>query len=85
MQGVRHDCEPHLLQPGEYGKWKETGHWYCVPPGTGLLAGLGKHTVEEHSDGTISVMPSILVGGHDFSGLYRSWHGYLTRGVFKEC
>lgn len=48
------------------------------------LGNLERHTVREHEDGTISVVPgdgssnSILIHGHD--GL--SWHGYVDHGVF---
>jgi hypothetical protein len=52
-----------------------------------LLGNLVAHTVREHEDGTISVLPgngssnSILVRG----GEERSWHGYVSRGVLEEC
>ena len=46
------------------------------------------HHIEEHEDGTISVLSgpwgsnSILVnGGAD--GL--EWHGYIEHGIWKEC
>ena len=79
-QGVRRDIgDGELLNPGEYGKY--AGEWYGVPPETDLLAGLAKHEVIEHDDGTISVSPSILVHGY---GPERSWHGYLERGVWRE-
>jgi hypothetical protein len=52
-----------------------------------LLGNLVAHTVREHEDGTISVLPgdgssnSILVrGGED-----RSWHGYVHEGVLEDC
>lgn len=76
-----HAAEPHLLKPGQYGKWAQDGCWYAVPPGTDLLAGLAKHQVTEHDDGTISVAPSILVRG----GARGSWHGFLERGIWREC
>jgi hypothetical protein len=68
-----------LLEAGEYGKWKN-GTWYAETP-NGHGANLCRHQVTEHHDGTISVTPSILVG--DNKGPL--WHGYLTRGVWKEC
>jgi len=67
------------LQPGDYGKDVD-GVWHCWPPaepGPGCLA---KHTVVEHEDGTITVSPSILISNHK-----GSWHGYLERGVWREC
>ena len=57
------EVEPHLLKSGQYGRWTYDGNWYAVPPGTDLLAGLAKHEVIEHEDGTITVSPSIEVRG----------------------
>lgn len=57
--------------------------WFATTP-NGLLANLGGHTVREEDDGSISVKPgdgssnSILVTGADG----RSWHGYITRGLW---
>lgn len=82
MQGRRNDTE--LLQPGDYGK--VDGVWHCcAPPDTGdwvthFHGNLAKHTVVEHEDGTITVSPSILIKTH-----HGSWHGYLERGVWREC
>lgn len=67
---------PHLFNPGDYGRWE--GDWYGSSP-NGLLAGLRNHQITEHEDGTITVSPSILVRGED------EWHGYLERGVWREC
>jgi hypothetical protein len=65
------------LNPGEYLLNKD-GTWYAETP-TGLLAWLKNHQVIENEDGTISVTPSILVTGET------TWHGYLTKGIWKEC
>jgi hypothetical protein len=79
--------EPDFLHriaqtPGAYGE-AAPGHWYATTP-NGLFGNLGRHTVTEHDDMTISVSPSILVtSGHD--GRAPSWHGYLERGVWREC
>lgn len=71
--------ELHLLKPGEYTN--ADGIWYAVPPNSpDLLANLSKHQVVEHEDGTLSVSPSILVSNS--SG---SWHGYLERGIWRDC
>lgn len=84
MQGKRVELIPQpggyqLLNPGEYGKWTD-GKWNaCTPNGHG--ANLGAHDVTEHEDGTITVTPSILVSNRDGP----LWHGYLTRGVWREC
>jgi hypothetical protein len=67
------------LSPCSYGEIK--GHWYATTP-NGLFGNLGSHTVVEHEDGTITVSPSILVQKR-LDGL--SWHGYLERGVWREC
>jgi hypothetical protein len=79
------DCEPHLLRAGQYGKWDHDGKWYAVPPGTDLLAGLAKHEVTEHEDGTITVSPSIEVSGGIHSHMVSHWHGYLERGIWREA
>ncbi len=77
---------PHVLKPGEYGKWTRDGNWYfCCPGGDGhLLANLTKHQITEHEDGTITVSPSILCQSANRSGEI-SWHGYLERGIAREC
>ncbi|HYX06893.1 MAG TPA: hypothetical protein VE912_09200 [Bacteroidales bacterium] len=67
------------LKPGEYGKWKD-GTWYAETP-NGHGANLRAHNIVEHSDGTITVRPSILVGTHEKP----LWHGYLTKGEWYEC
>lgn len=67
------------IRLGDY--WKsEDGIWYAETP-NGLLVNLSGHTVVEHDDRTISVLPSILVHG----GRQQSWHGFLERGVWREC
>ena len=71
---------PHILKPGEYGKWAHDSTWYFCSP-SGLLANLFKHVVEEHADGTITVSPSILVQ----AGKAGEWHGFLERGIAREC
>lgn len=52
------------------------------PEWSGMLGALGNHKVEEHSDGTITVIPSILITD-GCTKLTR--HGYLTNGVWSEC
>jgi hypothetical protein len=86
------------VQPGDY--WRDsTGSWMAACPEQKLpeyrpdyahrlcLAGLSKHQVTEHEDGTITVSPSILVKGpwgpdradHEW------YHGFLERGVWRSC
>lgn len=69
---------PLCLRPGDYTFWK--GAWYAMPPNTDLHANLAKHEVTLHDDGTITVSPSILVSDHK-----STWHGYLEKGVWREC
>jgi len=75
----RGDGTTDIPEPGEYGK--APYGWIACPPGhPGLIAGLAKHQVIEHEDGTITVSPSILVTGHHD----RQWHGYLEHGIWRE-
>lgn len=89
MQGTRvYGKGPHELKPGEYVK-HEDGNFYAIPPDTKpdqwLCANLEKHKIEEHEDGTITVSPSIRVGGHDEIGTRVEWHGYLEKGIWRQC
>lgn len=83
-QGVRcpDDTPPHELEPGDYAKYK--GGWFArIPNGDLMLtANLARHAITEHEDGTISVSPSILC---DKGSRNESWHGYLERGIWREC
>jgi hypothetical protein len=69
-----------LGEPGDYSKWDD-GTWHCVTP-NGLYGWLRNHHVEEHEDGTISVVSgpwgsnSILV--HSGNGGV-SWHGAIVK------
>ena len=81
---------PSEWRPGDY--WKDTdGTWHGVTP-TGLVCWLKKHHVEEHPDGTISVVQgpwgsnSILVKGASIIDGERKpdWHGAIEKGVWKE-
>lgn len=85
MQGKRVEIDPgtaHRMAAGEYGYID--GLLYAMSP-NGLLANLSGHNTVEHEDGTITASPSILVRGHDDSGNDKQWHGYLERGVWREC
>lgn len=69
------------MQPGDYGLYE--GRWYCCTPKQGF-AYLTGHSdpsrdweVTEHEDGTITVKPSINQVGR--------WHGYLEKGIWREC
>lgn len=94
MQGKRVDFKdgfelPHL-SPGDYGK-DSKGRWWASCPvegGAGCMLtcpGENRWTVVEHEDGSITVSPSIAL--MDNSGVnkpYR-WHGFLERGIWREC
>lgn len=79
MIGRRCDCmipgRVPVVCPGDYGKDSD-GLWWCKPP-KGPSGVLSDHQIAEHDDGTITVTPSILMPG--------VWHGYLERGVWREC
>jgi hypothetical protein len=82
MKGTRRDLAEgdFDLAPGEYGQDPD-GYWLCRAPGEAFSVGaLTTHQVTEHTDGTISVYPSILSYGSDGA----VWHGYLTRGDWDE-
>lgn len=77
-------CDP--TRPGDYYR-DAAGRWNAVTP-NGLAACLAGHHVEEHDDGTITVVAgpwgsnSILTSNGE-GGL--SWHGYIVRGQWQEC
>lgn len=63
--------------------WYERDKWWVYFPKCGV-GNLSNHTVVENSDKTITVVPSILVDGHN-KGIPLVRHGYLTNGIWKEC
>ena len=82
MQGTRIEIgdtweEGRGPKPGDY--WKRATGWMAACP-NGLHANLERHSVTEHEDGTITVSPSILCRSGS-----AEWHGYLERGVWREC
>lgn len=84
MNGERVELIPQpggfqLLKPGQYGKWTD-GTWYASAP-NGHGANLASHDVIEHSDGTITVSPSIEISDH--RGVV--YHGYLEAGVWRDA
>ncbi len=70
------------VEPGDYFR-RDTprgAEWYGMAP-NGLMCNITGHQITEHEDKTITVSPSILVKG----GEGGEWHGYLERGVWREC
>lgn len=85
MQGKRIENPlGYPYEPGDYYK-DEVGDWRGRTP-NGLYVWLKNHHVEEHEDGTITVVAggwgsnSILATG----ALGKTWHGYIRRGVWEE-
>jgi hypothetical protein len=75
------------IEPGSYGRINRTVEqvhgfehhlWWQVHAPDGSCCSLNPdiHTVTEHSDGTISVHPSIITS---------TWHGWLKRGIWKKA
>lgn len=82
MIGTRVETDGEMVRThGSY--WKSAdGTWYCHPPGDkGYSGNLRQHDVTEHEDGTITVSPSILITNPQKG----KWHGFLERGVWREC
>jgi hypothetical protein len=76
--------------PGDYGfdPRESVKRWFARAPDQDVHVGdLSLHTVVEHEDGTITVSPSILTnppGPYHHPG-FKTWHGYLERGEWREC
>jgi hypothetical protein len=60
--------------------------WHTIPP-CGHIGFLHSenHHVTEHDDGTITVDPSIWCHSGGESHNERCWHGFLRKGVWREC
>lgn len=57
--------EPHLYEPGDYGRWKDEWFIRCpIDTEHRMTGNLSSHDVVEHEDGTITVSPSILDIGY---------------------
>jgi hypothetical protein len=79
LQGKRVEWASQIMNPGEFAKLPD-GTWYAETP-NGHTANLAAHQITEHEDGTITVSPSILVR----DSTSERWHGFLERGVWREC
>jgi hypothetical protein len=72
-----------LTSASSYGRAKVAKYahtpacWWQIraPDGSGCSLNPAVHTVTEHEDGTITVMPSIVTD---------TWHGWLTKGEFRS-
>jgi hypothetical protein len=87
MQGHRvyPDAEGwFLLEEGDYTFDTRSGHWFARAPSCEFHGDLSNHTITEHSDGTITVSPSILYTEHQGQATEKKWHGYLENGVWRE-
>lgn len=83
--------DPIILNESEYAEHPEAkGLWFFRVPGKKELGCVydknvtgneAHHSVTEHEDGTITISPSILIS--DNAGPL--WHGFLERGVWREC
>lgn len=92
---------PEDVQPGDYWKALNSKGEPVVIDNSSNLTGtrwgfygplggygvLSLHTVREHEDGTISVLPgdgsSNSIGFTNAEGKY--WHGYIYNGEWKEA
>lgn len=92
MQGKRVADGEWPENPGEYSKHITTDQygnnkkvvWFCIPPKSGIGCGsLSNHQITEHEDGTITVLPSILIYNKPNKS-DSGWHGYLEHGIWRE-
>jgi len=84
MQGKRIYDSPGLLSPGEYKKAKDGDWWFCAPNGLHGRVNNKTWKITEHDDGTITASPSILISNRAPSEKL-TWHGFLEKGVWREC
>lgn len=86
MKGKRIYVDEHgnvprsALVPGSYVWWPADKSWWVVAPNGAEGRLKNHHTVTEHEDGTISVVPSIVINAWS-----RQWHGFLTRGEWTDA
>lgn len=89
----------YFSKPGDYGRnqkgewmvrlpsWTDEvlSKWFeesSVNPHS-FAVRLGKHSIVEHDDGTITASPSVL-WGDDYGIPGGGWHGFLEHGVWRE-
>lgn len=73
------------LEAGDYAKASDGTWWVRVPNGVWARIKPKTHKIVEHADGTITVSPSILITQTVDGKTKQVWHGYLTKGIWKEC
>lgn len=91
--------DSRTLNPGEYTRemsadGSPTDRWEfrvpnCEPSkrwthGFGGISS-GKWAITEHEDESITVSPSIDYKEYEGDTIVHRWHGYLERGVWREC
>ncbi len=71
-------CKHHAINSAETEEWEM---WYVrAPAGMVFYLDNGRwHHVEEHEDGTISVLPQ-EGNGNSILAPQDAWHGWLRRG-----
>lgn len=82
--GRRVECDAEgwvRLEPGDYAKTKHGSFMSRVPEPCFHTGSLKGHEVVEHEDGTITASPSILHTEPNVG----VWHGFLERGIWREC
>jgi len=76
---------PADFETDEMSYWKDpaTGEWWVYIPGCGA-GRCPNHHPTEHEDGTVTFHGSILMNGHH-NGQRTARHGFIERGVWREC
>ena len=79
------------MERGDYGMGPDGRWWLMSPWGDRGLIKAEIHSVVEFPDGTITISPSTMFQEQHGEGdppvcfPRFGWHGYLERGVWREC
>jgi len=76
--GVDEYFDDRDMQPGDYVRLYGGKHWVACAP-NGDLGTITTHRTTVHDDQTITVSPSLQFE----TG--KRWHGYLEKGIWREC
>jgi hypothetical protein len=68
---------------GEYMKQADGSWLLCLPTGIHATINSKIWNITEHDDGTITVSPSIYTKSP--ANNEYDWHGFLEKGIFREC